>query len=69
MQLPSSYDIGDGYVNLMMAVLRQARSDYGTEYDDGFWAEFMETKTYQRGVRGVADPFHIALGMASYIGG
>jgi len=67
MSLPSSYEMGNPYVNLVMALIRQAMVDEGTEYEDEFWSEFKETKSYKSGQRGNIDVFPLAVMIADYI--
>ena len=62
--LPTSYDIGDGAVNLMLAVLRQAKAD-----DSPMWRDFQGTELYRKGLEGVSDGIETAEWVSQYIGG
>ena len=64
-QNPKVYT-GDPYVNLALAVLKQAMIDERTEYADSMWSEFLETETYRMGMNKL-DVFGLACGIASYI--
>ncbi len=65
-KLPTSYEMGDGDVNLVMAVVARAKADEGTEYANGFWSEFLETETYKKGLRGSLNVLSMACGLGSY---
>ncbi len=69
MSLPSSYETGNPYVNLVIALIRQAMADEGTEYDNGFWSEFKETEVYKSGQRGNIDVLYLAVMIADYFWG
>lgn len=64
---PSSYEIGNPAVNLMLAVLRQARADEGTEYENEMWVEFKGTELYRDGLKGIPDALEVAWWVALYI--
>ena len=56
-------------MNLVIALIRQAMADEGTEYDNGFWSEFKETEVYKSGQRGNIDVLYLAVMIADYFWG
>ena len=68
-QLPSSYDMGNPYVNLCLAVLSRAKADYDNFIfrKNEMWHNFQKTELYKRG-RNV-DPIEVAVWVSDFIGG
>lgn len=64
--LPTRYEAGCPAINLVMAVVARAKADEGTEYKNGFWAEFKETATYKKGLKGSISVLSMACSLGSY---
>ena len=58
--LPSSYEIGDGAINLCLAILSKARAS-----ESQMWVDFQKTELYQGKNK---DPLSIAVWVGNYIG-
>lgn len=59
----STYSGGDGYINLYVAILRQAQDD-----GNGMWVEFIETDMYKMGIKsGNVNSLDVANWVAEYL--